>query len=151
MYFEPFLPPQFLYKIWPQYLTILYSYLALCSLDCSHHGQCQGSGCVCQEGWEGDRCQHRSCDPRCLLHGQCKNGSCVCQTGFNGRHCTLPACTPMGVRQGKICNGHGTCELTLAGGIRGHSINKGPIEDMQYIGGNSNTFTNLESNRPEYR
>ena len=139
MHFNPFFPT------FDQYLTILY--LALCSLDCGQHGQCQGSGCVCQEGWEGNRCQHRSCDPRCSLHGQCKNGSCICQTGFNGKHCTLPACTPMDDRQGKLCNGRGTCEVALTDGINAYSRSKDTMEDMQYIGGDSS----LDFNRPEYR
>ena len=139
-------------NIWPQYLTILCSHLALCSLDCGDNGQCQGSGCVCQKGWEGDRCQHRSCDPRCSLHGQCKNGSCVCQTGFNGKHCTLPACNhPTGVRHGKNCNGHGTCKRSFAGGIGAYSRNKDTTHHMESIVGESIMFTNDMTNQLQYR
>ena len=140
------------YTIWPQYLTILYSYLALCSLDCGQHGQCQGSGCVCQEGWEGKRCQHRSCDARCSMHGQCKNGSCICQTGFNGKHCSLQACNPSGFNQGSLCSGHGTCESTLTrDGINNNRGNKRTVEDTQYVKEMTNLFTSTDFNGPDYR
>ena len=137
---------------WPQYLDILYSHLALCSLDCGHHGQCQGSGCVCQEGWEGKRCQHRSCDSRCSLHGQCKNGSCICQTGFNGKHCSLPACNPAGVKQGSLCSGHGTCEFSLElDNMNNNRGNKQATEDTHYVEHMTNIFAGTDFNRPEYR
>ena len=133
-------------------LCIHYSHLALCSLDCGQHGQCQGSGCVCQNGWEGNRCQHRSCDPRCTLHGQCKNGTCICQTGFNGKHCTLPACNPISVKRGSLCSGHGSCESTMTHDlINNNQENKGSIEDTQYAPRMASMLTNEDINRPEYR
>ena len=153
MCFRPITYLLFLHNSWPKYLTVLYSHsLALCSLDCGENGQCQGSGCVCQEGWEGDRCQHRSCDSRCSLHGQCKNGSCVCQTGFNGKHCTLPACNhPTSVRHGKKCNGHGTCKRSFGGGIGSYSRNKDTTHHMESIVGGSIMFNNDMTNQLQYR
>lgn len=44
---------------------------------------------MCDEGWSGDKCMTRLCDPRCLEHGQCQNGTCICAKGWNGKHCSL--------------------------------------------------------------
>ena len=132
-------------------LTSLYSYLALCSLDCGANGQCQGSGCVCQEGWEGNRCQHRSCDSRCSSHGQCKNGTCICQTGFNGKHCSLPACIHPAMRQISLCSGHGICDSTMIGGINNIPSNEVSDHGLEYGSHISKLFNNMDSARPEYR
>ena len=132
-------------------LTSLYSYLALCSLDCGANGQCQGSGCVCQEGWEGNRCQHRSCDSRCSSHGQCKNGTCICQTGFNGKHCSLPACIHPAMRQISLCSGHGICDSTMIGGINNIPSNEVSDHGLEYGSHVSKLFNNMDSARPEYR
>ena len=45
---------------------------AMCALDCGDHGECQGTSCACDKGWEGPRCQSKQCHPLCTKHGQCK-------------------------------------------------------------------------------
>ena len=85
-------------------LTLTTLSAELCDLDCGPRGHCQAGHCVCQQGWEGDRCHLQLCDPRCTSHGMCSNGTCLCTNGWNGLHCTLEGCPGN-------CNGHGTCSM----------------------------------------
>ena len=59
---------------------------------CGSHGACDpaGSGaCVCEEGWDGERCELVGCAPAadgepspCGEHGTCIDGLCRCELGF---------------------------------------------------------------------
>lgn len=77
-------------------------------MDCGTHGRCVGETCTCNEGWGGEYCNTKLCDPRCNEHGQCKNGTCLCVTGWNGKHCTIEGC-PAG------CSSHGQCRVSGEG------------------------------------
>ena len=97
---------------------------ALCSTDCGPHGECQGTSCVCDPGWEGPRCAHQKCHPLCQQHGQCKNGTCVCQRGWNGKHCSISGCGG----QGKLCHGHGSCTTSESAPAPADMASKSPVE-----------------------
>ena len=38
--------------------------IRLCNLNCGEHGSCQNGACVCEQGWTGQLCQSKECDPR---------------------------------------------------------------------------------------
>uniref|UniRef100_A0A8C9BB91 Stabilin-2 n=1 Tax=Phocoena sinus TaxID=42100 RepID=A0A8C9BB91_PHOSS len=102
------------------------------SNPCSGNGQCadglDGNGtCVCQDGFQGSRCQFCSdpnkygprCDKRCLCgFGTCDNridsdGACLpgtCRDGSAGRFChkQTSACGPYM----QFCHIHATCEYS---------------------------------------
>ena len=45
--------------------------------------------CICDEAYEGERCEHRSCtwmaaNRPCANEGRCFNGTCTCPKGYTG-------------------------------------------------------------------
>lgn len=77
-------------------------------MDCGQHGHCVSDSCQCDQGWSGEYCNLKQCDPRCNEHGQCKNGTCLCVTGWNGKHCTMEGCP-------NSCSAHGQCRFNSDG------------------------------------
>lgn len=85
-----------------------------CDLECSGHGTCNNSKCVCKAGRKGDLCQSIDCpgEPDCSGHGVClqEQGAitprCLCNQGFDGLDCSKLVCpgSPM-------CNDRGNCTL----------------------------------------
>ena len=65
-------------------------------VDCGAHGECRhGAGahagvCICDEGYEGERCEVLL-DPcagvDCGSHGSCSGGSCACTDHYSGTNC----------------------------------------------------------------
>ena len=78
-----------------------------CNINCGLHGTCEGDQCICDQGWEGARCDLKKCDSRCNQHGQCSNGTCICLQGWMGKYCTLEGC-PFD------CSNHGHCLSDLS-------------------------------------
>eukprot|EP00128_Syssomonas_multiformis_P009042 Colp12_sorted_trinity150504_noHs@19091 len=62
--------------------------------DCSNHGDCVNSECVCDGGWVGVTCGAPFCASRgdCSNHGNCVNAACACDAGFQGSRCEASAC-----------------------------------------------------------
>lgn len=56
-----------------------------CSVCKCRHGECDGVGCKCFKGFDGELCEDRICD-RCG-NGVCVEDLCVCQAGYSGMHC----------------------------------------------------------------
>jgi len=78
-----------------------------CENDCSFHGFCDLSQCVCEPEWYGVDCSQRRCPgstcythPRtkeqfcvdCSQHGRCIDGQCDCFTGWSMKDCSAPLC-----------------------------------------------------------
>ncbi|XP_077863598.1 uncharacterized protein LOC144347804 [Saccoglossus kowalevskii] len=64
-----------------------------CAMNCSNNGTCYNNQCICQDGWQGDRCESREpcyINP-CHNNGTCKPNSdtfiCHCPIGYNGTRC----------------------------------------------------------------
>ncbi|KAL5247448.1 hypothetical protein ACHWQZ_G019359 [Mnemiopsis leidyi] len=70
--------------------------------DCSGNGQCEcpagatRSVCVCDEGWEGDRCECTTKKETCMFNGfecdgqgTCNCGKCQCNESYSGKFCQL--------------------------------------------------------------
>ncbi|CAK9004334.1 Teneurin-2 (Ten-2) (Neurestin) (Protein Odd Oz/ten-m homolog 2) (Tenascin-M2) (Ten-m2) (Teneurin transmembrane protein 2) [Cleaved into: Ten-2 [Durusdinium trenchii] len=53
-----------------------------CEADCSGHGTCEETGCVCGDEWTGSICDI----PRCEQN--CNQRACRCSAGFGGPNCT---------------------------------------------------------------
>ena len=68
--------------------------IAACRDDCSGHGVCTATGCVCDIGWAGASCALLPCPFDCRSHGVCNNGTCACRPGFVGASCEWPPPTP---------------------------------------------------------
>lgn len=66
---------------------------AMACADCNGHGQCEGEQCVCETGYEGDRCE-RCAHGHVRVDGECVAGFCVDSTDCN---------------DGNPCNGRETC------------------------------------------
>ena len=64
--------------------------IVACKDDCSGHGVCTQTGCVCSIGWSGGSCAQPPCPFNCRSHGVCSNGTCVCRPGFVGNSCEWP-------------------------------------------------------------
>ena len=71
------------------------------------HGVCALGRCACDAGYEGARCERRTCvllaaiHP-CMNNGTCVAGACACPAGWAGDWCEAPACA-----LGR--SGHGSC------------------------------------------
>lgn len=78
-----------------------------CMHDCSGHGICDMSFCVCEPEWYGRDCSQRRCPgstcyahPRtreqhcveCSQHGRCVEGECVCAPGWGYADCSAALC-----------------------------------------------------------
>merc|ERR1712007_293696 len=78
-----------------------------CIRNCSGHGTCDLSQCVCEEAWYGVDCSLRRCPgstcythPRtreqfcveCSHHGRCINGECQCHMGWTFEDCSAQVC-----------------------------------------------------------
>merc|ERR1719502_567369 len=66
----------------------------VCPHDCGSHGHCEGSDCVCDEGWQGPLCREPECVDACSGHGVCafwsgpnSPGECKCVEGWSGAAC----------------------------------------------------------------
>jgi len=83
---------------------------ASCPNNCSQHGVCLGSKCLCNSGWSGPACDQPSCPgtPPCSGHGTCSQGTCQCDQGFSGPDCSKNNC-PNGCGSG-TCTAPNTCE-----------------------------------------
>lgn len=107
-------------------LSILITVQARCRpAYCGPHGRCaaDGSGCVCDEDWVGERCRLNE-RRRCENWGQCQNNGtckvrvlkqtkgripvqiyCVCQEDYAGRRCEYnKKCKNI------KCENNGTCD-----------------------------------------
>ena len=81
-------------------------------VDCGAHGECRhGAGahagvCICDEGYEGERCEVLL-DPcagvDCGSHGSCSGGRCSCSGGYSGSSCETDPCAHVS------CGNHGSC------------------------------------------
>lgn len=78
-----------------------------CGNNCSGHGVCELSQCICELGWYGTDCSLPRCPgsmcythPRtqlqtcieCSQHGRCINGQCVCYSGWGFEDCSAVLC-----------------------------------------------------------
>lgn len=78
-----------------------------CENNCSSHGTCDLSQCVCEPDWYGVDCSLPRCPgsvcythPRtkeqfcidCSQHGRCIDGTCDCFTGWGRLDCSAPMC-----------------------------------------------------------
>jgi hypothetical protein len=59
-----------------------------CPNECSGHGNCINSKCVCDSGWNGTSCQQSYCNNNCSGQGTCVNNSCQCFPGSYGYDCS---------------------------------------------------------------
>ncbi|CAJ1377367.1 unnamed protein product [Effrenium voratum] len=73
-----------------------------CEADCSGHGTCKESGCVCGEGWTGSICDMPLCESDCNHRGMCIHGKCICDEGWHGSGCQIKRCP-------NDCSGAGYC------------------------------------------
>jgi hypothetical protein len=78
--------------------------IAVIRLECSGHGQCTNSGCVCDRLWGGEDCSvylRSSCQGRLLDNFPLKNCECFNST-VGGNDCSVTFCPG-------DCFGHGKC------------------------------------------
>jgi len=79
----------------------------VCPSNCSGHGLCDMSQCVCEPAWYGIDCSMLRCpgsicyvEPgskeqsciECSQHGRCVNGQCVCDPGWGYLDCSAVQC-----------------------------------------------------------
>jgi len=79
----------------------------LCPHNCSGHGRCEFTQCICEPDWYGTDCSQRRCPgsmcyahPRskeqfcveCSQHGRCIDGVCQCFPGWTYDDCSTPGC-----------------------------------------------------------
>lgn len=77
---------------------------------CSGHGSCANEECICDCGYDGEKCDQVvvgtevSCPDDCNGNGECIMGQCYCHPGYNGEGCEIAT--------GCInnCNGRGQCK-----------------------------------------
>ena len=87
--------------------------LCLHEPHCNHHtgcgvfGRCDSGECVCDAGWEGDKCDVMLCNDGagCSVNGTCVNGTCQCDAGIGGLFCDELLCN-----HGDGCGMHGVCQ-----------------------------------------
>jgi hypothetical protein len=78
-----------------------------CPGNCTGHGTCSNSTCLCDAGFSGPDCAVAGCINNCTMHGTCtSNGTCACDPGHFGLDCSLTD-----LRCGSVgnCSGHGSC------------------------------------------
>lgn len=80
----------------------------LCPNNCSGHGTCTRTGCLCYKGYTGSDCSVKLCPNNCSGHGTCSYGSCFCQTGWTGTDCSISNSCPANCAVHGIC-AYGTC------------------------------------------
>lgn len=73
-----------------------------CEADCSGHGSCTESGCVCSDAWKGSICDIPRCEENCNERGKCIHEKCICQEGWHGSTCHIKRCP-------SDCSGNGYC------------------------------------------
>lgn len=73
-----------------------------CEDDCSGHGKCLKTQCICFDGWTGETCGEQLCKENCSGHGTCLFGTCACDEAFYGSACENRRCL-------NDCSGHGFC------------------------------------------
>lgn len=73
-----------------------------CEADCSGHGSCTESGCVCSDAWKGSICDIPRCEENCNERGKCIHEKCICQDGWHGSACHIKRCP-------SDCSGNGYC------------------------------------------
>uniref|UniRef100_A0A0N4ZAS5 Attractin n=1 Tax=Parastrongyloides trichosuri TaxID=131310 RepID=A0A0N4ZAS5_PARTI len=73
--------------------NITYDYNS-CVNNCSYHGKCVKSHCICDKGFKGQFCEVSFCDKDmngskgpCLNEGLCKDGKCECGKKYHGEYC----------------------------------------------------------------
>ena len=67
-----------------------------CKNSCSQNGQCVGTLCLCEKGWEGDDCSIFHCRDvsNCGGQGDCVGANqCQCAPGWMGRACSVSYCS----------------------------------------------------------
>jgi len=79
----------------------------VCAQNCSGHGYCDMSLCVCEPSWYGVDCSQPRCPGstcythrktkeqfcvECSQHGRCVYGECVCFPGWGYEDCSVPVC-----------------------------------------------------------
>ncbi|GAB5355521.1 hypothetical protein AAMO2058_000212700 [Amorphochlora amoebiformis] len=95
-----------------------------CLDGCSDHGICQNAECFCEEGWEGVRCEVKSCPNHCSGHGECLNfpdptaddglgWRCKCDQDRKGKICE----EEVNMCPAHNCSGRGECLQTTGGGF----------------------------------
>ena len=79
-----------------------------CMHNCNGHGACNATrgACACEDGWQGEWCQHQACAHSCGAHGVCVHGACSCDPGWDGDACEAQQCVGLG---GRGCGEHGEC------------------------------------------
>merc|ERR1712070_1068359 len=78
-----------------------------CPGNCSGHGRCEFTQCICELGWYGIDCSLPRCPGsicyaqsrtkeqfcvECSAHGRCINGTCACFPGWGFDDCSTPEC-----------------------------------------------------------
>ena len=83
-----------------------------CEKECLNGGVCLDGACKCEKGFDGEFCEHTSCNNDCHLQGKCvisqQTGEafCECFDGFSSDDCSVRTC-PRG------CSGNGLCEESI--------------------------------------
>lgn len=108
-----------------------------CEADCSGHGTCEESGCVCGEEWTGSICDIPRCEQNCNQRGMCIHGQCICQDAWHGRACHIKRCP-------NDCSGAGYC---FNGTCRCSSGFGGP-NCSEVVHQRSSVVVKLKSSRP---
>lgn len=94
---------------------------------CRDHGSCSMidymATCECDDGWDGELCQLKTCDHvdacvaenkvRCTFTKE-RGAMCICKEGYTGHDCATEIEVPDLCNKAnyKDCNGHGTCEIS---------------------------------------
>ncbi|XP_041836140.1 stabilin-1 [Melanotaenia boesemani] len=139
--------------------------------SCAMQGRCdegiEGTGCVCEPGWEGDRCERKmSLIPeecrQCHVHAVCNVGTgCLCAAGFegNGTFCSpappVDMCSEYngGCHLNADCNQTGlVVSCTCQSGYQGDGFSCEPINRcVEEQNGGCNDFASCKFTGPNER
>lgn len=63
-----------------------------CPRNCTGHGVCVNSKCICKTNWTGVDCSFEICPQNCgseYGRGVCIKSKCQCSEGYSGQACDL--------------------------------------------------------------
>ncbi|XP_071427116.1 N-acetylglucosamine-1-phosphodiester alpha-N-acetylglucosaminidase [Pithys albifrons albifrons] len=130
--------------------------------NCSLHGVCTPSGCLCDAGWTGSNCTEacapgfygQSCSQKCQCQhgGSCdpEHGACSCPPGFYGTSCEHEC--PLGWF-GPDCRSRCACEHSCPCDRESGSCNTthdGALQDQLHRAGQCLAFQNKERNKERF-